>query len=266
MGSRLDSLLDTYKVSIHELFTDELVGIYLTGSIAFGEFYEGKSDVDLIVLLKTPLDIDRVESVKKIHQDISAKYKNIILESQYISLENVGKNEADTQPFYSCHDNRISLSKHNAHAVTWFTLKNHGITVMGIPANELNINISVYDIKSYVKGNVNSYWKNWLNEARKPLSLKRNSALTNWGIEWCVCGLTRMYFTMTEGDITSKGKAIEYGLTCLPESTHRILKEALRIRKCEKGKTYNSRFIRRQDMIDYMDYIIKAIINIPVEQ
>jgi hypothetical protein len=218
------------------------------------------------VLLKSPLDINNVESVKKVHQDISVKYKNIILESQYISLDNIGKNETDTQPFYSCHDNKISLGKHNAHAVTWFTLKNHGITVCGIPANELEITTSVDDIKSYVKGNVNSYWKNWLIKARKPLSPKRNSALTNWGIEWCVCGLTRMYFTMMEGDITSKGKAVEYGLTCLPKSAHSILKEALRIRKCEKDKTYNSRFTRRQEMIDYMDYLIASITSMPVQE
>jgi len=70
---------------------------------------------------------------------------------------------------------------------------------------------------------------------------------------------------MMEGDITSKAKAVEYGLTCLPESNHKILKEALRIRKCEKDKTYNSRFIRRQDMIDYMDYLTEVIKNIPIE-
>jgi intracellular sulfur oxidation DsrE/DsrF family protein len=265
MASRLDDLLDVYKSEIHDLFTNELVGIYLTGSVTFGEFYEGKSDVDCTVLLKSPLGNDRLAKVKKIHQNISSRYKKTILESQYISIDNIGKNEADTQPFYSYHDNKISLGKHNAHAVTWFTLKKHGITVTGIPASELDITTSVNNIKSFVKGNVNSYWKYWLNMARKPFSQKRLSALTNWGIEWCVCGLTRMYFTMMEGDVTSKAKAVEYGLTCLHESTHRILKEALRIRKCEKGKTYISRFIRRKDMIDYMDYLIELIKNISIE-
>jgi hypothetical protein len=265
MGSRVDNLLDTYKARIHELFTDELVGIYLTGSIVFGEFYEGKSDVDLTVLLKSPLDIDSVESVKKIHQDISAKYKNITLDSQYISVDNIGKSEANTQPFYSYHENKISLGKHNAHAVTWFSLKNHGITVTGMPVTDLDIAATADDIKSYVKGNVNSYWKNWLDTARKPFTQKSLSALTSWSIEWCVCGLTRMYFTMMEGDIASKGKAVEYGLAYLPESTHKILKEALRIRKGENGRIYNSRFIRRKDMIGYMDYLIGSIQNMPLK-
>ena len=263
MPRYLDDLLTTYKTSIHELFSDELVGIYLTGSIAFGEYFEGKSDLDFTVVLKSQLGIDKLEKVTKIHQDISSRYKRTPLESQYIALDNIGKNEADTQSFYSClHDNNISLGKHNANEVTWFTLKNYGITVTGIPANELDISTSVNDIKSFVKGNVNSYWKYWLNAARKPFSQKRLSALTNWGVEWCVCGITRMYFTMVEGDITAKGKSVEYGLTCLPESTHRILKEALRIRTGGKNRLYQSRFIRRKDMIEYMDYLIELIHNI----
>jgi len=266
MASRLENLLEYYKSKMHDLFTDELLGIYLTGSIAFGEFFEGKSDVDCTVLLNSPLgSINRLEKVKKIHQEISSRYKKIILESQYISIDNIGKNEADTQPFYSYHDGKISLSKHNAHAVTWFTLEKHGITVTGISSNDLDISTSVNDIKSFVKGNVNSYWKYWLNMARKPFSQKGLSALTNWGIEWCVCGLMRMYFTMIEGDITSKGKAVEYGLMCLPESTHKILMEALRIRRCEKNPLYISPFVRRKEMIDCMDYIIERIINVPIE-
>jgi len=70
---------------------------------------------------------------------------------------------------------------------------------------------------------------------------------------------------MMEGDITSKGKAVEYGLMCLPESTHKILIEALRIRRCEKNPLYFSPFVRRKEMIDCMDYLIERINNIPIE-
>ena len=55
MASNPDALPDVYKSRTQELFSEELVGIYLTGSIAFGEFIEGKSDIDCTVLLKKPL-------------------------------------------------------------------------------------------------------------------------------------------------------------------------------------------------------------------
>jgi hypothetical protein len=85
------------------------VGIYLTGSAAFGEFIEGKSDVDCTVVLKSPLHIDKLEIVKRIHKDASSRYKNIPLECQYISIDNVGMNETGTKPFYSYHDNKMPL-------------------------------------------------------------------------------------------------------------------------------------------------------------
>jgi len=44
-----------------------------------------------------------------------------------------------------------------------------------------------------------------------------------------------------------------------------MVKEVLQIHKCEKGTIYNSRFIRRQDMIDYMDFTIELIMNMPLD-
>lgn len=259
----LDDLLSKYKVYMLEFFKEDLIGVYLTGSIVFGEFYEGKSDIDCTVILKSPLDINKLYIVEKIHQEISAQYKNIPLESQYITLDDIGKNETTAQPCYAYHDNKLSLGNY-ANEVTWYTLKKYSITITGVPADTLDISTSILDVKSYVKNNVNSYWRYWLNAARAPFSPKRICALTNWAIEWCVCGITRMYYTMMEGDITSKGKAVEYGLICLPESTHKILKEALRIRNGGKTKLYDSRYIRRKDMIGYMDYLIEVIQSIPV--
>ena len=265
MSQHLDDLLFTYGAKVRELFMDELVGIYLTGSVAFGEFFEGKGDLDFTVLLKSPMGIDKLDKIAEIHQDISFMHKNIPLESQYICVDNIGKSETDTQPFYTwLHDNKLLLGKHNAHAVTWFALKKHGITVAGIPADKLNITTSVQDIKTYVKGNVATYWQDWLNAARTATSSKRLSALSDWGIEWCVCGITRMYFTMMEEDVTAKGKAVEYGLEHLPEHFHKILREALRIRRGVAGKEYASPFIRRRDMLAYMEYLIALIENMPI--
>ncbi len=45
----------------------------------------------------------------------------------------------------------------------------------------------------------------------------------------------------------------------LPPSTHKILKEALYIRNGKEDRQYRSRYNRREDMIEYMKYLIKAI-------
>ena len=257
MKNCLDYIINKYKADVIRLLTDDLVGIYLTGSIAFGEFYEGKSDLDCTVIIKSPLDMAKVNALEKIHNSI--QHSKILLESQYISFDNTGKAEADTLPFYSFRENELTLGKFNANAVTWYTLKKHGITVAGVPAAELDIATTISDVKSYVKSNVSTYWQYLLDTAREPSSPRRKAALTDRAVEWCVCGITRMYYTLTQDDITSKGGAVEYGLTCLPGWTHRILKEALRIRRGGKTTLYDSRYVRRREMIGYMEYMIGVI-------
>ncbi|MCL2517701.1 MAG: DUF4111 domain-containing protein [Oscillospiraceae bacterium] len=202
-----------------------LIGIYFTGSIVLGDYHEGKSDIDCTVILQSPIDIKK----------ISKRF-----DCQYITYENIGK----------------------GNEVMWYTLKKYGVTVTGTPIDELNIPTTIYDVKSYVKTNVNTYWKNWFDSLRKP-SIKRLKGLTDWSIEWCVCGITRMYYTLMEDDIASKRKVAEYGLTCLPESYRKILREALRIRVGGRKKQYRSRFVRRKDMIDYMEFMIGLINRLP---
>lgn len=48
-----------------DIFGENLLGIYLTGSIVLDGFHEGKSDVDCTVLLTCPPNKDQVDKIKK---------------------------------------------------------------------------------------------------------------------------------------------------------------------------------------------------------
>lgn len=259
MSKRLDALLDRYKNEIAGIFGENLTGIYLTGSIVLDGFHEGKSDVDCTVLLTSQPNEVQAGKIRETHRVLSAQYKDMPLESQYIVIDSIQKNEADTEPFYSYHDGNLTLAKFNANPVTWFTLKKYGHTLTGTPAADINIPITIDDVKNYVKDNVNSYWASKLQKLQKPFSVARIFALSDQAVEWCTCGISRMYYTLRENDIASKDMAAEYSLMQLPSPFHRILKEALHIRTGKESRQYRSRFKRREDMIQYMKYMIKTI-------
>ncbi|MDZ5016954.1 DUF4111 domain-containing protein, partial [Clostridium perfringens] len=63
-------------------------------------------------------------------------------------------------------------------------------------------------------------------------------------IEWGVLGVSRLYYTFKERDITSKIGAGEYALQNLPERWHKIINESMRLRKGNKKSFYNSIFER----------------------
>ncbi|MEC0329123.1 hypothetical protein P4H42_05735 [Paenibacillus macerans] len=168
------------------------------------------------MLLTCPPNKDQVDKIKKTHRALSAQYKGMPLESQYITLDNIQKSEVDTNPFYGYHDGKLTLAKFGANLITWFTLKKYGKTIIGVPAAEVNVLITIDDVKNYVRDNVNSYWVRKLHRLQKPFSISRIFALSDQAVEWCTCGISRMYYTLRENDIASKDKAAEYGLGASP--------------------------------------------------
>jgi hypothetical protein len=76
-------------------------------------------------------------------------------------------------------------------------------------------------------------------------------------IEWGVLGVSRLYYTFKEKDMTSKVGAGEYALKNVPQEWHKIINESMRLRKGNKKSYYNSIVKRRNDALKYIDYIIQ---------
>ncbi|MGE5652743.1 MAG: aminoglycoside adenylyltransferase domain-containing protein [Bacillota bacterium] len=74
-------------------------------------------------------------------------------------------------------------------------------------------------------------------------------------VAWGVLGVTRLYHVIVEGSVVSKSGAGEYALAHLPQ-WRGIVTEALQARKGGARSEYRNPFVRRREMIDYMNYII----------
>jgi hypothetical protein len=256
MTDNLQVSLNEFSCKLQNLFSDELIGIYLTGSIALGSYHYKKSDIDFTVLLKSPLSDDYLKLLKDLHNELSAEFPHQKFEGHYISNSDLGKQPNEIQPVFTIHDSLLSSSHHDINTVTWFTLKKYGITVWGYPANELNIDVSIKELALYVINNVNSYWTYWLNSIKKAFSIKRFYALHKTAIEWGVMGICRMFYTLSVQDVASKDNATKYALDHVPDQFKRILKDALFIRTGQGKRQYYSPFIRKYYMIKFMEYMI----------
>lgn len=53
---------------------ERLVGFYLTGSLTYGNFDQGSSDIDYLVVLETQLDESQRSALKDLHKTIGARY------------------------------------------------------------------------------------------------------------------------------------------------------------------------------------------------
>jgi hypothetical protein len=109
-----------------------------------------------------------------------------------------------------------------------------------------------------MKDNLNTYWQNWVDTCRRFPSIRYISFYISLKtIEWGTIGISRLYYTFRERDITSKVGAGEYALKTVPQRWHKIINESMRLRKNNKKSYYHSIFDRRKDALGYIDFIIQ---------
>ena len=256
MTDDLQVALEAFSNRIRRVFNDELIGIYLTGSVALGSYHDGKSDVDFTVLVESPLSDEYFKPLTDVHEELALVFPRVKFEGHYVSKDDLGRQPEEIEPVFAIHDNKLSRSHHDINTVTWFTLKKHGITVWGFPSNELDLSISSEELSAYVIGNVNSYWAKWLSDTKAPFSVKWFAARQSGAVEWGIMGICRMFYTLSEHDVLSKDNAARYALTRVPDRYKRILKEAISIRTGQGERQYDSPLVRMSDMIEFMEYMI----------
>ena len=160
-----------------------------------------------------------------------------------------------------------------------FTLMKYGIVIYGREISELNLHTSEVELIRYVSENAKTFWANNISGSEKLFSKKGVLSLTGLGIEMYVCGLSRVYYTLHEKDVTSKSNAVKYAMNVVPKQFHFILQEALLLRANKRffyskfnkyifilqealslltnnKNRYHQRFKKRKEMLDYAKYVM----------
>jgi predicted nucleotidyltransferase len=253
----LKSISEQVANAVQLVLNSNVIGIYMTGSAVLDDWHYGKSDIDFTVVVRNSVAKEYIALLEKQLKPLESKYQTVKLEILYVPLLIVGKCKEEVEPILTYHDKKHSISYFNLNPVTWYSLKKYGIAILGKPVNELNLKTSKDELCSYVFENVNTYWRSWVASATKIFSVKGILSLTNWSVEWCICGMSRMYYTLQEKDITSKSGAANYMMDKVPQEYQLILKEAQRIRLMNGKNFYTSRVKRRKDIIKFMNYVIE---------
>jgi hypothetical protein len=243
----LTEYLDTIQAKLPGL----MIGCYLHGSLALGAFNEHFSDIDFITVMSRRCTESDIQRLADVHRMIAAKYPRWQLQGSYLQPDDLGKTEAaiEPAPYYS--DGVLHpAGHHDLNEVTWWLLKNRGITLFG--AENLNYTVDWSVLIEKMRENLNTYWVRFIQSPTRIAWL-----FSDDGIQWAVLGVLRQFYTFNEGDITSKVGAGEYGLVQLPHRWHRLIQEALNIRNRTGERLYPSRLLRAVDAFLFLRYLIR---------
>lgn len=263
MDARIPSILhplfQDYIDLVDRELPDRISACYLEGSLALGGFDPQLSDIDFVAVLNGKATLGDFESIQNIHKMIEGRYSRWKFEGRYLQPEDLGRSDAEVEPFPNYHDGKLSWStQFGLSSITWWILKNRGIAVFGPPPQAFGYSIDMELLIQKQLENLNSYWASW---TKKPLRIL--TLLSDWGIQWAVLGVLRPFYTLHEREMTTKIKAGEYALEHLPERWHAIIREAIALRGDPQRSYYRSRTWRAIDAYQFIRIIIKACNDYP---
>ncbi|HVX45846.1 MAG TPA: aminoglycoside adenylyltransferase domain-containing protein [Mycobacteriales bacterium] len=202
-------------------------GLYLHGSVIYGDFWPGCSDVDFVSVLSHRPDAAEVEALRDAHHAVADRYPRPHFDGSHLLASDLaaapdscpevpGTLERDFQP----------RARFGVSLVTWHELADGGITVRG-DLSALQIWTDVAALQAFSRENLHSYWKLRLEQLR---DVPDEVAAGEFAVPWFVLGVTRLHHVLATGRQTSKTGAGEYALGEFDERWHPIVTDALRLR------------------------------------
>jgi hypothetical protein len=242
-----------------------VVGLYLTGSVALGEFRPPRSDVDFVAVLSAPADATALAALGRVHAAVNARWQRPPFEGIYLTWQDLARDPAACGPVPYAHDRAfVPAGRFELSPVTWATLARHGVRIRGPGSGIVGIWDDPAALDRWTRENLDAYWRPWLARAGRLASRGGLASLGPWATEWGVLGVSRLHYTLTSGEITSKYGAGLYAMRRFPLRWHRIVVEALRIRRGDRGRSgYATPLGRRREMLAYVALVIDDALALP---
>lgn len=214
---KVRDLLDKILSSLKEIFADDLVGMYLHGSLVQGCFHPKQSDIDFTVVVKNPLTQEQEKQLFQLHENIrkDSDYGEWF-EGIFFTLDQV-KKAVFPSPFLFCFAHskcRVPKDEKDRDPDFPMTLRHlydYGVALFGPEPKKLFLPPEWKILESSIKEDVQYSFKIF---QEAPL--------------YTVLNLCRAIYALETKDVSaSKQQAGEWGLQNFPAEFKSLIKTAL---------------------------------------
>ena len=206
----LREVLSTFVDEVATELQENLVGIYLVGSIASGDF-DADSDIDFLVVTNAELTEANMKPLEEIQTKIYAMdcYPAKHLEGSYISIDDLNDWSivAQKQLFYF--DNGSTTYELSTHDNQWhvrWILRECGITLLGPKPENIMQPIPSHELANEMKMAMRQEMKDFEMELHRPRSFWNS----RFGQSFFVLTYCRILQTLHTGTVQSKKAAAQW--------------------------------------------------------
>ena len=261
----LRDVLNMFVDEISAELRENLVGIYLVGSIASGDF-DLDSDVDFLVVTKTEL----TEAHMKTLQDIQIKIHDIDcypakhLEGSYISIGDLNNWNIVGEKKLYYFDNGSTTYEQSTHDNQWhvrWILRERGIRLIGQKPETILKPIPLDKLSNEIKAAMLQVMKLFEDEIDRPLGFFNSK----FGQSFAVLTYCRMLHTLHTGTVQSKKAAVKWAKQFVEPKWIKIIDQAWNERE---GVRFGVKIGQRADLtllyetLEFMKYPAAQIDNI----
>lgn len=208
--SEINELLEDLLSEIQKVLGDKLVGLYLYGSLAWGDFDYDLSDIDLLAALKLSVDDEEFNKLKNMHAGFVKKYPkwDNRIEVQYLSLAGLKtyKTESTKMVIISPGDPLHEVQVDMRWIMNWYFVQEHAITLFGPKPDTIIDPISKEEFIQAAKDHAME-WREYVKNTKDSRGYQGYAILT----------LCRALYTVTNGEHISKKQASIWAEKELPE-------------------------------------------------
>lgn len=246
------AVTDEFLAHIESSASGLIHGLYLHGSLCWGEFFHD-SDIDFVAVLSrvpNPRDLAALDAA---HAHVRKQLPQRRYEGFYCQPGDLAAPPARLGPVAVHYNGAFDVAGRNdVNPVTWHELAERGIPVRG---NRPTIHTDLEQLLDFTRENLSSYWLPLL--ARIEGAGDEHAGSDDAAVVWATLGVARLHHLLAQHQLTSKSGAGRYILDALDPSWHALAKEALAIREQPKAVTsYDDPGERGRDLREFLAWAI----------
>jgi len=246
-SEELNKLLECFSEKVSSVLGDNLVGLYLTGSLSYGDFVLDRSDVDFQAVVNRQLSDLELNQIEGLHQDIEDSHPEWAgrIEGSYLPMGLVNEIPPPVTPRPWWGEGRFypSVVYTNQWIINQYHLYNHGIPLLGPEYKTFAKPIAIEEVQKACAQDLFHEWEpkikdiEWLSDPHYQ--------------SYFVLNLCRILHTIIQGEAASKRVSAEAIKKEYPEWKN-VIEEA---ENWKVGMEMN----RREEAVAFARFVIEKV-------